>query len=97
MTTKSDTLRVTHFECDETSAHISNLERQLAETRRLLAEASKDAERYRWLRDTKAYVAVDRHHLQLPKNQRTGWTIRLVSGNDESMDAAIDAAIKEQP
>jgi hypothetical protein len=53
----------------------------------------QDAARYRYLRDRKAYVAVQPHYQDLPKAQRTGWTIRLVCGNDESMDAAIDAAM----
>ncbi|MRT30840.1 hypothetical protein [Herbaspirillum sp. CAH-3] len=55
-----------------------------------------DAKRYRWLRDQMAYVAVHPHHKDLPIAERTGWTIRLVTGNDESMDAAIDAAIAAQ-
>lgn len=77
-----------------------NAERELASLRaekeRAEAErdaALKDAGRYRWLRETQAYVAVRPQHIQLPLVDRTGWTIRLVSGNDENFDAAIDAAI----
>lgn len=54
---------------------------------------AKDAARYRWLRDTKAYVAVQPHYQQLPAERRTDWAIRLVHGNDDNMDAAIDAAM----
>lgn len=58
-----------------------------------LQRQAKDAARYLWLRNRKAYVAVHPHHRDLPKEQRTGWTIRMVSGNDESFDAAVDAAM----
>jgi hypothetical protein len=54
----------------------------------------KDAERYRFLRDRLAYVAVQPHYQDLPKERRTGWTIRLVCGNDGDMDAAVDSAIR---
>lgn len=54
---------------------------------------ARDAARYRWMRDHKAYVAVQPHYKDLPIAERTGWTIRLITGNDESMDAAIDAAL----
>jgi hypothetical protein len=57
-----------------------------------IAALRADAERYRWLRDKQAYVGVQRHYQYLPVEQRTGWTIRLITGNDEDMDAAIDAA-----
>lgn len=63
-----------------------------AEARALAAE--KDAGRYRWLRDNKSYVAVDQHYRELPKAERTGWTIRLVTGNDANFDTAIDSALK---
>jgi hypothetical protein len=48
--TKSNTPQVTHYADDATLAHIAELERQLAEARRLLVEASKDAERYRYFK-----------------------------------------------
>jgi hypothetical protein len=46
-----------------------------------LTELRKDAERYRWLRD-KAYTAV---------------AVRMMQNMPGEMDAAIDAAMKEQP
>jgi hypothetical protein len=61
-----------------------------------LQRQAKDAARYLWLRNTKAYVAVHPHHKDLPKDQRTGWTIRMVSGNDESFAAAVDAAMEAE-
>lgn len=58
-------------------------------------EVCADAGRFAWLRDHQAYVAVARHYSHLPKVQRTGWTIRLINGNDDDFTAAIDAAIRE--
>jgi len=55
-----------------------------------------DAKRYRWLKERQAYVAVHPHYKDLPLHQRTGWTIRLVNGDSDSFDAAIDAAIAAQ-
>jgi len=62
------------------------LERELAEKTRLLAEASKDAERYRWLREfgTRARIYV-------PANRGTEMEIASL----EKLDSAIDSAIKE--
>ena len=55
----------------------------------------KDAERLGYVRKM-AYVAVQPHYQELPKHQRTGWTIRLICGNDDSFNAAIDAAISAE-
>ena len=68
------------------------IETTLTESRAECERLRRDAERYRWLRDNKAYVAVHPHYRQLPLQDRTGWTIQLISGNDESFDSAIDAA-----
>lgn len=57
------------------------------------SEDARDAARYRWLRENKAYVAVQPHHKELPIDQRTGWTIRLITGNDANFDSAIDSAM----
>jgi Mg2+ and Co2+ transporter CorA len=43
--TKSDTPQVTHYADDATLAHIAELKRQLAETRRLLVEAREELKR----------------------------------------------------
>ena len=59
----------------------------------LTLDIKRKAARYDFLRDRMAYVAVQPHYRELPKSQRTGWTIRLVTGNDSSFDAAIDTAI----
>lgn len=61
-----------------------------------LLALARDGVRYRWLRDRRAYVAIAPHSEHVPRNQRTGWTTRLITGNDENMDAAIDAAMKER-
>lgn len=58
------------------------------------AGLADDAKRYRFLRDKQAYVAVHPHYLDLPKEHRTGWTIRLMHG--ETLDAAIDTALASQ-
>ena len=55
-----------------------------AELERQLAEAQKDAERYRWLR-AQDYVVASKHPAEL-----------LVFGTDGVLDAAIDTALKEQ-
>lgn len=57
----------------------------------------QDAMRFRWLRDSKAYIGIHPHYRDLPKSQRTGWTIRLVSETSEgTLEAAIDAAMKAE-
>ncbi len=71
----------------------------LAKLKQAEAETAKlreDAERYRWLRDNQAYVGIANHHHRshLPIRERTGWTMPLICGNDDSLDAAIDAARK---
>jgi hypothetical protein len=53
----------------------------------LLAEASKDAERYRWLREFGARAAI-----YVPANKGTEMELAQL----EKLDEAIDAAIKEQ-
>lgn len=60
----------------------------------VLAASDKDAERYLWLKENQAYVAVHPHYMDLPRHQRTGWAIRMVFGNDNSFDEAIDAALQ---
>ena len=77
------------------AAWAMQLERDLAAAVARAEAAEADAGRYRWLRDNKAYVAVQPHYKELPITARTGWTIRLVSGDDDNMDAAIDAALQE--
>jgi len=71
-----------------TAEFAEKLEHQLTETRRLLAEASKDAERYRWLRG---------HHRSDIKHRLVWYLPRNVSNDETGLDAAIDAAIKERP
>ena len=74
---------------------IGELERELAETKRLLVEASKDAERYRWLRkhtplydgDVRCSVSRGRGPVSPDWSEVAG----------KKLDEAIDAAIKEQP
>lgn len=53
-----------------------------------------DARRYQYLKEKQAYVAIDPHYRELPFHERTGWTIRLVTGDDSSLDNAIDAALR---
>lgn len=59
-----------------------------------VAGLREDAERYRWLRDKQAYIGIHPHYKDLPIEQRSGWTIRLVPDVKNSFDAAIDAARK---
>jgi hypothetical protein len=66
---------------------MATLERELAATKRLLVEASKDAERYRRLREFGARAAI-----YVPANKGTEMELAQL----EKLDAAIDAAIKEQ-
>lgn len=56
---------------------------------------ARDAARYRWLRDNKAYVGVQPRHANYPIGKRTGWTTRLIHGNDKNMDAAIDSEMTD--
>lgn len=76
--------------------YCKGLELRIAQLIREGAEDARDAARYRWLRDKQAYVAIHPHHQDLPKDQRTGWTIRLVNGRNDSFAAAIDAAIASE-
>lgn len=63
---------------------------ELAETKRLLAGANKDAERYRWLKDQQRMAYGDTAVI----NWNIGHDWQRI--NSENLDAAIDAAIKEQ-
>lgn len=59
-----------------------------------VAGLREDAARYRWLREKQAYIGIHPHYKDLPIEQRSGWTIRLVPDVKNSFDAAIDAARK---
>jgi hypothetical protein len=65
---------------DAVITYARTLERELAETKRLLAEAEKDAERYRWLRSYRGNFS--------PINE-----VYMYGGNEE-LDREIDSGIK---
>ena len=73
---------------DDQAKRVFAAEAELAATKRLLVEASKDAERYRWLREFGARAAI-----YVPANKGTEMELAQL----EKLDEAIDAAIKEQP
>ncbi len=67
---------------------------EIAALRAEVAGLREDAQRYRWLRNKQAYIGIHPHYKDLPIEQRSGWTIRLVPDVKNSFDAAIDAARK---
>jgi hypothetical protein len=85
------------------ASYARTLERELAATKRLLVEASKDAERYRWLRDTAdrdndghCYIASDEWIGEGDGDDKFDEGVSTNWLQQDEADAAIDAAIKEQ-
>lgn len=73
--------------------HTTDLERaQAAEIERL----RKDAERYRWLRAQMKPATKRAPRLYIAVNDPVNWMEYWALGLDDA-DAAIDAAMKEQP